>query len=217
MAEKFVYYMNRMTKVYPPQKEVLKDISLSFYYGAKIGIIGVNGSGKSTLLKIMAGIDTEFQGEAWIEAGRTVGYLPQEPLLDESLDVKGNVELAVKETRSLLEEFEEISNRFGEELSDDEMEKLLERQSKLQDKIDAVDAWELDRQLEIAMDALRLPPGDADVSKLSGGEKRRVALCKLLLQKPDLLLLDEPTNHLDAESVAWLERHLREYQVQSFW
>ncbi|NLL11947.1 MAG: energy-dependent translational throttle protein EttA [Fibrobacter sp.] len=212
MAEKFVYYMNRMTKVYPPQKEVLKDISLSFYYGAKIGIIGVNGSGKSTLLKIMAGIDTEFQGEAWIEAGRTVGYLPQEPLLDESLDVKGNVELAVKETRSLLEEFEEISNRFGEELSDDEMEKLLERQSKLQDKIDAVDAWELDRQLEIAMDALRLPPGDADVSKLSGGEKRRVALCKLLLQKPDLLLLDEPTNHLDAESVAWLERHLREYQ-----
>lgn len=212
MAEKFVYYMNRMTKVYPPQKEVLKDISLSFYYGAKIGIIGVNGSGKSTLLKIMAGIDTEFQGEAWIEAGRTVGYLPQEPLLDESLDVKGNVELAVKETRSLLEEFEEISNRFGEELSDDEMEKLLERQSKLQDKIDAVDAWELDRQLEIAMDALRLPPGDADVSKLSGGEKRRVALCKLLLQKPDFLLLDEPTNHLDAESVAWLERHLREYQ-----
>lgn len=212
MAEKFVYYMDRMTKVYPPQKEVLKDISLSFYYGAKIGIIGVNGSGKSTLLKIMAGIDTEFQGEAWIESGRTVGYLPQEPLLDENLDVKGNVELAVKETRSLLVEFEEVSNRFAEELSDDEMEKLLERQSKLQDKIDAVDAWELDRQLEIAMDALRLPPGDADVSKLSGGEKRRVALCKLLLQKPDLLLLDEPTNHLDAESVAWLERHLREYQ-----
>lgn len=212
MAEKFVYYMDRMTKVYPPQKEVLKDISLSFYYGAKIGIIGVNGSGKSTLLKIMAGIDTEFQGEAWIESGRTVGYLPQEPLLDENLDVKGNVELAVKETRSLLVEFEEISNRFAEELSDEEMEKLLERQSKLQDKIDAVDAWELDRQLEIAMDALRLPSGDADVSKLSGGEKRRVALCKLLLQKPDLLLLDEPTNHLDAESVAWLERHLKEYQ-----
>ncbi len=212
MAEKFVYYMNRMTKVYPPQREVLKDISLSFYYGAKIGIIGVNGSGKSTLLKIMAGIDTEFQGEAWIESGRTVGYLPQEPLLDENLDVKGNVELAVKETRALLEEFEEVSNRFAEELSDEEMNKLLERQSILQDKIDAVNAWELDRQLEIAMDALRLPPGDADVSKLSGGEKRRVALCKLLLQKPDLLLLDEPTNHLDAESVAWLERHLREYQ-----
>ncbi len=212
MAEKFVYYMNRMTKVYPPQKEVLKDISLSFYYGAKIGIIGVNGSGKSTLLKIMAGIDTEFQGEAWIESGRTVGYLPQEPILDEKLDVRGNVELAVKETRSLLVEFEEISNRFAEDLSEEEMEKLLERQSKLQDKIDAVDAWELDRQLEIAMDALRLPPGDADVTKLSGGEKRRVALCKLLLQKPDLLLLDEPTNHLDAESVAWLERHLREYK-----
>jgi len=212
MAEKFVYYMNRMTKVYPPKREVLKDISLSFYYGAKIGIIGVNGSGKSTLLKIMAGIDTEFQGEAWIESGRTVGYLPQEPLLDENLDVKGNVELAVKETRALLEEFEEVSNRFAEELSDEEMNKLLERQSILQDKIDAVNAWELDRQLEIAMDALRLPPGDADVSKLSGGEKRRVALCKLLLQKPDLLLLDEPTNHLDAESVAWLERHLREYQ-----
>ena len=170
MAEKFVYYMNRMTKVYPPKKEILKDISLSFYYGAKIGIIGVNGSGKSTLLKIMAGIDNEFQGEAWIEPGRTVGYLPQEPLLDENLDVRGNVELAVKETRALLEEFEEVSNRFAEELSDDEMEKLLERQSKLQDKIDAVDAWELDRQLEIAMDALRLPPGDADVSKLSGAK-----------------------------------------------
>ncbi len=212
MAEKFVYYMNRMTKVYPPKKEILKDISLSFYYGAKIGIIGVNGSGKSTLLKIMAGIDNEFQGEAWIEPGRTVGYLPQEPLLDENLDVRGNVELAVKETRALLEEFEEVSNRFAEELSDDEMEKLLERQSKLQDKIDAVDAWELDRQLEIAMDALRLPPADANVKTLSGGEKRRVALCKLLLQKPDLLLLDEPTNHLDAESVAWLERHLREYK-----
>ncbi|HEX3019202.1 MAG TPA: energy-dependent translational throttle protein EttA [Chitinispirillaceae bacterium] len=211
MAEKFVYYMNRMTKVYPPKKEVLKDISLSFYYGAKIGIIGVNGSGKSTLLKIMAGIDTEFQGEAWIESGRTVGYLSQEPALDETLDVKGNVELAVKETRRLLEEFEEVSNKFAEELTDDEMDKLLDRQSKLQDKIDAVNAWELDRQLEIAMDALRLPPGDADVSKLSGGERRRVALCKLLLQKPDLLLLDEPTNHLDAESVAWLERHLRDY------
>lgn len=212
MAEKFIYYMNRMTKVYPPKKEILKDISLSFYYGAKIGIIGVNGSGKSTLLKIMAGIDTEFQGEAWIESGRTVGYLSQEPRLDETLDVKGNVELAVKETRRLLEEFEEVSNKFAEPMSDDEMDKLLERQSRLQDKIDSVNAWELDRQLEIAMDALRLPPGNADVKSLSGGERRRVALCKLLLQKPDLLLLDEPTNHLDAESVAWLERHLREYQ-----
>jgi len=212
MAEKFIYYMNRLTKVYPPKKEVLKDICLSFYYGAKIGIIGTNGSGKSTILRIMAGIDTEFQGEAWIEQGRTVGYLPQEPVLDPDLDVKGNVELAVKSTRDLLNEFEEVSAKFGEEMSDEEMDKLMERQAELQDKIDAIDAWELDRQLEIAMDALRLPPGDADVKSLSGGERRRVALCKLLLQKPDLLLLDEPTNHLDAESVAWLERHLREYK-----
>ncbi|NLD93223.1 MAG: energy-dependent translational throttle protein EttA [Fibrobacter sp.] len=211
MAEKFVYYMHRLTKVYPNKKEVLRDISLSFYYGAKIGIIGVNGSGKSTLMKIMAGIDSDFQGEAWLEAGRTVGYLSQEPMLDESLDVKGNVELAVKSTRDLLNEFDEVSNKFAEPMSDDEMDKLLERQAKLQDKIDAVNAWELDRQLEIAMDALRLPPGDADVKTLSGGERRRVALCKLLLEKPDLLLLDEPTNHLDAESVAWLERFLREY------
>lgn len=211
MAEKFVYYMNRLTKVFPPKKEVLKDISLSFYYGAKIGIIGVNGSGKSTLMKIMSGIDTEFQGEAWLESGRTVGYLSQEPQLDETLDVKGNVELAVKSTRKLLDDFDDISNKFAEPMSDEEMEKLLDRQSKLQDKIDAVNAWELDRQLEIAMDALRLPPGDANVKTLSGGERRRVALCKLLLEKPDLILLDEPTNHLDAESVAWLERFLREY------
>jgi energy-dependent translational throttle protein EttA len=211
MTEKFVYYMHGLTKVFPPKREVLKNISLSFYYGAKIGIIGTNGSGKSTLMKIMAGLDTEFQGEAWIEKGRTVGYLPQEPMLDESLDVKGNVDLAVQPTRQLLDDFEEISAKFAEEMTDDEMNKLLERQATLQDKIDAVDAWDLDRHLEIAMDALRLPPGDADVSTLSGGERRRVALCKLLLQKPDLLLLDEPTNHLDAESVAWLERHLREY------
>ncbi len=211
MAEKFIYYMHGLTKVYPPRREVLRDISLSFYYGAKIGIIGTNGSGKSTLLKIMAGIDTEFQGEAWIEKGRTVGYLPQEPRLDESLDVRGNVELAVQPVRNLLTEFDEISEKFGEEMSDAEMDKLMERQATLQDKIDAIDAWDLDRHLEIAMDALRLPSGDADVTKLSGGERRRVALCKLLLQKPDLLLLDEPTNHLDAESVAWLERHLREY------
>lgn len=212
MAEKFIYYMNRLTKVYPPKKEVLKDICLSFYYGAKIGIIGTNGSGKSTILRIMAGLDTEFQGEAWLEQGRTVGYLPQEPLLDPKLDVKGNVELAVKSTRDLLIEFDEISAKFGEEMSDEAMDKLMDRQAKLQDKIDAIDAWELDRQLEIAMDALRLPPGDAKVDSLSGGEKRRVALCKLLLEKPDLLLLDEPTNHLDAQSVAWLERHLREYK-----
>jgi ATP-binding cassette ChvD family protein len=211
MAEKFIYYMDRLTKVYPNKKEVLKEVSLSFYYGAKIGIIGVNGSGKSTLLKIMAGIDTEIQGEAWIEQGRTVGYLPQEPRLDESLDVKGNVELAVRSTRRLLEEFDEVSAKFGEDMTPEEMDKLLEKQAKLQDRIDAADAWDLDRHLEIAMDALRLPPGDAKVDTLSGGERRRVALCKLLLEKPDLLLLAEPTNHLDAESVAWLERHLKEY------
>jgi sulfate-transporting ATPase len=212
MAEKFVYYMSRLNKIYPPQKTVLKDISLSFYYGAKIGIIGVNGSGKSTVMKIMAGLDTEYQGEAWIEEGRTVGYLPQEPKLDESLDVKGNVELGVKAVKNLLTEFDEVSMKFGETMSDGEMDKLLQRQAALQDKIDTLNAWELDHQLEVAMDALRLPPGDADVSKLSGGERRRVALCRLLLEKPDLLLLDEPTNHLDAESVAWLEHHLQEYK-----
>lgn len=211
MAEKFVYYMHKMTKVYPPAKEVLKQVSLSFYYGAKIGIIGYNGSGKSTLLRIMAGIDKEFQGEAWLESGRTVGYLPQEPHLDETLDVRGNVELAVKNVKSLMDEFNTLSLKFGEPMSDTEMEKLMEKQAKLQDKIDAVDGWNLDRLIEIAMDALRLPPGDAKVTTLSGGEKRRVALCRLLLEKPDLLLLDEPTNHLDAESVAWLERHLTEY------
>jgi ATP-binding cassette ChvD family protein len=211
MAEKFIYYMSRLNKVYPPQKTVLKDVSLSFYYGAKIGIIGTNGSGKSTLMKIMAGIDTEYEGEAWIEQGRTVGYLSQEPRLDDTLDVRGNVELAVAGTRKLLDEFEEVSAKFGETMSDAEMDKLLDRQSKLQDRIDAIDAWDLDRHLEIAMDALRCPPGDSPTRGLSGGERRRVALCKLLLEKPDLLLLDEPTNHLDAESVAWLERHLREY------
>ena len=203
--------MHQLTKVYPPKKEVLKDISLSFYYGAKIGIIGINGSGKSTLMRIMAGIDTEYVGEAWLESGRTVGYLPQEPQLDETLTVGGNVELAVKKTRQLLLDFDEISMKFCEPMSDEEMNKLLERQSRLQDQIDTENAWELDRMLEIAMDALRLPPADADVSTLSGGERRRVALCRLLLEKPDLLLLDEPTNHLDAESVAWLERHLKEY------
>jgi ATP-binding cassette ChvD family protein len=212
MTEKFVYYMHELTKVFPPRKEVLKDISLSFYYGAKIGIIGVNGSGKSTLMKIMSGIDTEYQGEAWIESGRTVGYLPQEPVLDPSLDVRGNVEQAVRETRRLLDEFNEVSMKFSESLSDRDMEKLLEKQAGLQDKIDACNAWELDRQLEIAMDALRLPPGEAEVNTLSGGERRRVALCRLLMEQPDLLLLDEPTNHLDAESVAWLERHLKEYK-----
>jgi len=212
MAEKFIYYMHRMSKIYPPAKKVLDNVSLSFYYGAKIGIIGYNGAGKSTLMKIMAGIDKEFDGEAWIESGRTCGYLSQEPQLDPKLTVKGNVELAVKETKKLIDDFNEISLKFAEPMDDDAMEKLLEKQSRLQDQIDACDGWDLDRHLEIAMDALRLPPGDATIENLSGGEKRRVALCRLLLEKPDLLLLDEPTNHLDAESVAWLERHLKEYK-----
>lgn len=210
--EKFVFYMHRMTKVYPPSKEVLKDISLSFYYGAKIGIIGNNGSGKSTLLRIMAGIDKEFQGEAWIEPGRTAGYLPQEPKLDESLNVKDNVMKAVAKHQAILDRFNEISMAFAEEMPEDKMNKLLDEQSKLQDIIDAQDLWSLDRKVEIAMDALRCPPGDWAVTNLSGGEKRRVALCRLLLEEPDLLLLDEPTNHLDAESVAWLERHLKAYK-----
>ena len=210
--EKFVFYMHRMTKVYPPNKEVLKDISLSFYYGAKIGIIGTNGSGKSTLLRIMAGIDKEFQGEAWIEPGRTAGYLPQEPQLDPDLDVKGNVMKAVAQKQAIMDRYNEISMKFAEEMSDDEMNKLMDEQGKLQDLIDAQDLWSLDRNIEIAMDALRCPPGDWPVTNLSGGEKRRVALCRLLLEEPDLLLLDEPTNHLDAESVAWLERHLKNYK-----
>ena len=211
MAE-FIYVMKGLRKVYPPGREVLKNIWLSFLPGAKIGVIGVNGSGKSTLLKIMAGEVGDFDGEAWPAKGTQVGYLAQEPQLDESKDVLGNVEMAVAETRALLERFDEINARFGEEMTDDEMTKLMDEQAKVQDQIDALNAWDLDRQLEIAMDALRLPPGDADVSLLSGGEKRRVALCRLLLQQPDLLLLDEPTNHLDAESVAWLERHLKDYQ-----
>jgi ATP-binding cassette ChvD family protein len=204
--------MYKMTKSYPPNKEVLKDISLSFYYGAKIGIIGQNGAGKSTLLRIMAGIDKEFQGEAWIEPGRTAGYLPQEPQLDPSLTVKENVMQAVAKKQAVLDRFNEISMKFAEPMEDDEMNKLLDEQAKLQDIIDAQDLWSLDRNIEIAMDALRCPPGDWPVTNLSGGEKRRVALCRLLLEEPDLLLLDEPTNHLDAETVAWLERHLREYK-----
>ena len=211
-AEKFVFYMYKMTKSYPPNKEVLKDISLSFYYGAKIGIIGQNGAGKSTLLRIMAGIDKEFQGEAWIEPGRTAGYLPQEPQLDPNLTVKENVMQAVAKKQAVLDRFNEISMKFAEPMEDDEMNKLLDEQAKLQDIIDAQDLWSLDRNIEIAMDALRCPPGDWPVTNLSGGEKRRVALCRLLLEEPDLLLRDEPTNHLDAETVAWLERHLREYK-----
>ena len=207
----YVYTMNRVGKVVPPKREILRDISLSFFPGAKIGVLGLNGAGKSTLLRIMAGVDTEFNGEARAQAGIRIGYLPQEPELDESLDVRGNVELGVSEIKSLLDRFDEISAAFAEPMDDDEMNKLLEEQGKLQDAIDAAQAWEIDRQLEVAADALRLPPWDADVSRLSGGERRRVALCKLLLSAPDMLLLDEPTNHLDAESVAWLERFLQEF------
>ncbi len=204
----FIYHMHRLSKIVPPKREILKNINLSFYPGAKIGVVGPNGSGKSSLLRIMAGLDEDFLGEAWAAKGTRIGYLPQEPVLDESLDVRGNVELAVSETKDLLLRFEEVNLKFGEVSTDEEMDALIAEQAKLQDRIDAVGAWELDRKLEVAMDALRLPPGDADVSTLSGGEQRRVALCRVLLEQPDMLLLDEPTNHLDAESVAWLEHHL---------
>ena len=207
----FIYHMHRLSKVVPPKREILKNINLSFYPGAKIGVVGSNGSGKSSLLKIMAGLDTDFLGEAWAAKGTRVGYLAQEPDLDSSLNVRGNVELAVKETRDLLQRFEDVSMAFGEATTDEEMNALIEEQAKLQDRIDASNAWELDRKIEIAMDALRLPAGEADVSTLSGGERRRVALCRILLEQPDMLLLDEPTNHLDAESVAWLEHHLHNF------
>jgi ATP-binding cassette ChvD family protein len=203
--------MKDLRKVVPPSREILRGIWLSFYPGAKIGVLGANGAGKSSLLRIMAGVDHDFQGEAWPHEGTRIGYLSQEPELDASKNVKDNVEVAVKPTRDLLIKFEEISNKFAEPMSDDEMTKLLDQQAKVQEKIDAANAWDLDRKIEIAMDALRLPPADADVSKLSGGEKRRVALCRTLLEEPDMLLLDEPTNHLDAESVAWLERYLAEF------
>ena len=207
----YIYTMNRVAKVVPPKRQIIHDISLSFFPGAKIGVLGLNGSGKSTLLRIMAGLDTEIDGEARPQPGIKIGYLPQEPELDPAKDVRGNVEEGVAETKELVDRFNEISEKFAEPMSDDEMNALLEEQGKLQDAIDAAGAWELDRKLEIAADALRLPPWEADVSKLSGGEKRRVALCRLLLSQPDMLLLDEPTNHLDAESVAWLERFLDEY------
>jgi ATP-binding cassette ChvD family protein len=203
--------MKDLRKVVPPSREILRGIWLSFYPGAKIGVLGANGAGKSSLLRIMAGVDHDFQGEAWPHEGTRIGYLPQEPQLDASKNVKENVDVAVKPVRDLLKKFEDISNKFAEPMSDDEMTKLLDQQARVQEKIDAVNAWDIDRKIEIAMDALRLPPADADVSKLSGGERRRVALCRTLLEEPDMLLLDEPTNHLDAESVAWLERYLAEF------
>jgi sulfate-transporting ATPase len=211
MADAYIYVMKDLRKIYPPSREVLKGIWLSFLPGAKIGVLGLNGAGKSTLLRIMAGEITDFGGEAWPAKGIKVGYLAQEPRLDPAKDVLGNVEEGVAPVRALLTRFDEINARFGEDLAPEEMDKLLEEQSRVQDAIDAANAWELDRTLEVAMDALRLPPGDAAVGHLSGGERRRVALCRLLLQRPDLLLLDEPTNHLDTESVAWLERYLSEY------
>ena len=203
--------MKDLRKVVPPSREILRGIWLSFYPGAKIGVLGANGAGKSSLLRIMAGVDHDFQGEAWPHEGTRIGYLSQEPQLDSSKNVKENVDIAVKPTRDLLTKFEEISNKFAEPMSDDEMTRLLDQQARVQEKIDAANAWDLDRKIEIAMDALRLPPAEADVSTLSGGEKRRVALCRTLLEEPDMLLLDEPTNHLDAESVAWLERYLAEF------
>ncbi|MGZ9033303.1 MAG: energy-dependent translational throttle protein EttA [Rhodospirillales bacterium] len=210
-AYQYVYVMKGVSRTFPGGREVLKGITLSFLPGAKIGVIGVNGSGKSTLMKIMAGIDTGFAGEAWAAEGVRVGYLPQEPILDPEKSVLENVMEAVGGTMTILDRFNEISARFAEPLEDDEMAALLEEQGELQEKIDAAGGWELERTIEIAMDALRCPPGDADVTALSGGERRRVALCRLLLEHPDLLLLDEPTNHLDAESVAWLERFLQDY------
>ena len=210
-SHQYVYVMHRLSKAWPGGKEVLKNISLSFLPGAKIGVLGLNGAGKSTLLKIMAGLDTEFNGEAWAADGIKVGYLAQEPELDASMDVAGNVLSGLGEAKELMDRFNEISARFAEELNDDEMNEVIAEQAELQEKIDAIDGWDLERKAEIAMDALRVPAGDADVTKLSGGEKRRVALCKLLLSAPDMLLLDEPTNHLDAESVAWLQRFLHDF------
>jgi sulfate-transporting ATPase len=211
MSQTYVYSMYRANKFFGPERQVLREISLSFLPGAKIGVLGPNGAGKSTLLRIMAGLDEPSNGEARIAPGATVGYLSQEPELDEAKDVRGNVEDGVAEKRGLLDRYNEISARFAEPMSDDEMQTLLEEQGEVQDRIDRTDAWSLDRMLDVAMDALRLPPADSEVANLSGGERRRIALCRLLLSSPDLLLLDEPTNHLDAESVAWLERFLDDY------
>jgi ATPase subunit of ABC transporter with duplicated ATPase domains len=207
----FIYTMKGLGKVHPPDAKVLEDIWLSFYFGAKIGVLGLNGAGKSSLLKIMSGEDQSFIGEAFPGEGISIGFLHQEPRLDPAKDVRGNVEEGVADVKALLQRYDDVNARLGEDLSPDDMEKVLDEQSKIQDKIDATNAWDLDSRLELAMDALRLPPPEADVTTLSGGERRRVALCRLLLQSPDLLLLDEPTNHLDAESVAWLERFLKDY------
>src|SRR3982750_4718869 len=207
----FIYTMKGLGKVHQPDHVVLKDIWLSFYYGAKIGVLGLNGAGKSSLLKIMAGEDKNFTGEAWAAEGYSIGILHQEPKLDPNKTVLGNVEEGVAEIKALLARYDDLNAKLGEDLPPDQMDKVIEEQAKVQDRIEAANAWDLDSRLDLAMDALRLPPGDADVTTLSGGERRRVALCRLLLKSPDLLLLDEPTNHLDAESVAWLERFLRDY------
>ncbi len=212
MTAQYTFVMKDLRKLVPPKREILKGIHLSFYPGAKIGVLGNNGAGKSTLLRIMAGVDKEFLGEAWPAPGLKIGYLPQEPQLDPNKTVKENVDEGVAETKALLQRFEDVSMKLGEDMPADKMDKLLEEQSRLQDQIEAANAWELDHMVEMAMDALRCPPGDADVTKISGGEKRRVALCRLLLSKPDMLLLDEPTNHLDAESVAWLEKTLEDFK-----
>ncbi|HEY9016487.1 MAG TPA: ATP-binding cassette domain-containing protein, partial [Gemmatimonadales bacterium] len=212
MAGEYIFTMRDLRKVVPPSREILKGIYLAFYPGAKIGVLGSNGAGKSTLLRIMAGVDKDFLGEARPLPGTRIGYLPQEPLLDPGKDVRGNVMEGVKEQQALLDQFNAISAQFAEPMDDDQMNRLLEKQGNLQERIDALGLWELDHKIDLAMDALRLPPGDADVTKISGGEKRRVALCRLLLEQPDMLLLDEPTNHLDAESVWWLERYLAEFK-----
>ena len=212
MAEQIICSMLRVGKTYPPNQAVLKDISLSYFYGAKIGVLGLNGSGKSTLLRIMAGVEKDFDGQFNLLKGYSVGFLEQEPLLDSGRTVKEIVQEGVQPLVDLVKEFEDVSARLGEDLSADEMDKLINRQSELQEKIDRLNAWDLDSRLEMAMEALRCPPGDLPVKVISGGERRRVALCRLLLQQPDILLLDEPTNHLDAESVQWLERHLKQYQ-----
>src|ERR687891_1886936 len=211
MAGEYIFTIRDLRKVVPPSREILKGIYLAFYPGAKIGVLGSNGAGKSSLLRIMAGVDKDFLGDARPLPGTRIGYLSQEPTLDPTKDVRGNVEEAVAGQRAMLRQFEEISAKFTEPMDDDQMNRLLEKQGNLQERIDALGLWELDHKVDIAMDALRLPPGDADVSRLSGGERRRVALCRVLLEQPDMLLLDEPTNHLDAESVWWLERFLAEF------